>query len=76
MPRPIFCSACGYECGPLPDDMRNDPLVYCACGQTLGPAFSLRAFAAGEAVTTVNVVLVPRQKVHVAMRRRLHARSA
>ena len=55
--------------GTLPDDMKNDPLVYCACGQTLGPAFSLRAFAAGEAHTTVNVVLQPRKKMHVSIRR-------
>jgi hypothetical protein len=55
--------------------MKNDPLVYCACGQALGPAFSLRAFAAGEAHTTVNVVLQPRNKTHASIRRRLHARS-
>jgi hypothetical protein len=75
MPQPIYCSACGYECGQLPDDLNDDLLVYCACGQTLGAAFSLRAFAAGEARTTVNVVLQPNKKMQVSVRRTLHARS-
>ena len=67
MPRPIYCSACGHDCGTLPDNINDDPLVYCACGATLGPAFSLKAFAAGtEAHTPVNVVLLPPMKMHVS----------
>jgi hypothetical protein len=75
MPRPIYCSACGHDCGTLPDDINDDPLVYCACGVTLGSAFSLRAFAAGETRTSVNVVLQPPKKMSAPIRRAHYARA-
>jgi hypothetical protein len=76
MRRPIYCSACGHDCGTLPDDINDDPLVYCACGETLGRAISLRAFAAGSEVqASLNVVLQPPIKMHVSMRRAHRARA-
>jgi hypothetical protein len=51
----IYCKTCGYQCEPPAEDLNGDPTVYCACGEILGSAFSIRAFVAGEADTPVNV---------------------
>jgi hypothetical protein len=53
----LVCAKCGKDQFRVPRDESSDPIVECDCSIELGPIFSLRAIADGDAYTPVNAIL-------------------
>ena len=53
----VECATCESTRFAIPSSENNDPLIKCRCGAIVGPIFSLRAFANGEAHAHVNANL-------------------
>lgn len=53
----MVCRKCGKDQFRVPHDESSDPIIECDCGTELGPIFSLRAMADGDAHTAVSAVL-------------------
>ena len=50
----LECAACDATRFDVPRSEKDDPLIKCRCGATLGPIVSLRSFANNELRTHVN----------------------
>jgi NAD-dependent SIR2 family protein deacetylase len=50
----VECAKCGSTRFNIPSSEKDDPLIKCRCGATVGPIKSLRAFVHNEAHTHVN----------------------
>ena len=50
----IKCAACGATRFDVPRSEKDDPLIKCRCGATVGPIVSLRSFLNNEPHTRVN----------------------